>query len=469
MMVDPEYDASGEAASESLFVPHEIEGSPSTTPKNEQSENHGLRISAPDTTVAPMNSSTFGVPSLASKSSSLGAAQDQNSMPEASQLTPTDPLPSKQAPNFNFFPPAEGQRTTSHSLSQPTNESSPAFSFSAAKNQTAQPAFGASTMRPSTIFGQPSQGRPVGTSTTTPSHLPPSGNGEQKPKFSFGDYTPKLGMTNGTTTDKLNLEEQKGPSSNGPLYNAQASTFKPGNNLPPATEAQMSLQKPPQSVLFPSAKRSSSPTLSSPFAAPKSGDQNGAAQVSIAPPNMNSRFDLNVRAEPQFSISQPATLKPQATPLAGVSDIRDQSSGPAPLISTVASPFSNPNAGFKPRPTERPAGSSNEFPTKIQDVKPAFLTDIHSRSATNYETKPDLRTEAINRVTDALVFEKDGLIKQYVEIAVGPVIQQIIRQYEREKSCQKARQSPSYCGCRAYMLNLNRSFSDFSACQKVWS
>jgi len=73
---------------------------------------------------------------------------------------------------------------------------------------------------------------------------------------------------------------------------------------------------------------------------------------------------------------------------------------------------------------------------------------------------PDPRSATLDKLADAMMLGEKGLLQQFVEFTVGPIIQSSIKQLEDEDSWEQARQSHlNLSGYYAGMLIWSRGVS----------
>lgn len=119
-------------------------------------------------------------------------------------------------------------------------------------------------------------------------------------------------------------------------------------------------------------------------------------------PEKSSASTINIPASSSHSTSLPDTIQA----FSGVSSAPKSAASPS-----LQASFS----------TETSILSGNRSPEKIE--RSTILTQ-----------SVDPRPEAIQRVTDALVLERDGFIQQYIEITVAPMVKQAVGDYNNERS-----------------------------------
>ena len=145
-----------------------------------------------------------------------------------------------------------------------------------------------------------------------------------------------------------------------------------------------------------------------------------SSQASAAPPNFSQSPMPSENASKQASTSSFDFLRPKTTDSsqAGIkykspsmsTESDSQTHGPTTSIPATYQPLNNAFKSFeKPAPAPKPV---------------------------------DPRPEAIEKVADALTLEEDGLIQQYIEMTIAPIVHQAVKEFNDRRSWNKARQFP---------------------------
>ena len=415
--------------------------------------------------------STFGSPSTYGASSSkpnpfnpLQSAQSQSNpisvfgSTSSAPVQAPNPFAPKESPKINFFPASNENKTaTTTTGSSPFgNSAAPNFSFFPHAAKAAEPQNVASNAsadgpKPTSqgVFGKPSKPPPADAPAAPKGVFSLQPAAPTAPMFS--SQTPPLFAS--STPSELNQNETKSvlgtqpeaaapseakpsPFSFGtsPMFAAAAkevqSEAKPSStpsstfNPPNFSFSNAFTSHPPHSSLFPPASPLTKPTTNPSMT---TSDLHSKTPVSFIPQAPVSA------SSPHFDFQAPTnTASPPKT-----TQIQEPSQAPV-------APLKSQPAFFPSPPPTKPQEAQRTGPTPTPTVPGSTLKSLKSVQAPTQPTieqaPPDPRPEALDKLTDGLIFDAGGLLQQYIEVTIQPIIQAAVDQYEDEKSWQEARQ-----------------------------
>ena len=383
---------------------------------------------------------TFGMPSGTSSPAPFSASRSPSPLPNAAQSSQAaNPFAPKSVPKFNFFPNTEQpsisgpppSNLTSPNSSSPNNLlSKPTTGTEASKPQIIEPVRDHNQSGSQSVFDQfplqPQQPLPAPLLTQTDSsETTPNPFFSTKPSFLA---PPPSNLSTIAKPDQDYGEQAK------PLFDASKASF-------PSSGAQSFFQvqnEPQKSTNQTSHQHGSDSTAISPKTNPVT-DISGSLKVPASQPNPNPSLEFLSSPAPSSGLfSANASLKATAPN----PDPRAISSQPPTDFSylhnssqsrSVAPSNAQAFEGAQARET-----SSNLNPLMQEPNSTQRTFDTGLGSTTKSSGISNARPAAIQKVAHALVFGHGGLLQQYVEITIKPVIQRTIRQLEDERSWRKA-------------------------------
>lgn len=476
---------------ESLFVDGDFgnekmdSGSDSETLRKNRVNGSGAKLDAtaspfnpflkPGPGTAPISSplpiSAFDKPSytpqLQAPKATFGTSQDLNSSsvtqtpfaafsskdpPKCVSLASTKTTQAEQvqkAPNAIF---GQGQQKIDFD-SAPTKNGTAPFPF-ANPTGTTVAHFGQSSTATSSTF--PASLRAASSQPPNPSAVPAPGpsksifdksaSSSTPPAFSFGTSSLFQRVTKNQIAPVNNVDlasQQQDISSKAPLFSSPAASNTPTTSLfaPLKTTIEPTLPSPTNDIF-------------SPFNAPTS-----------------TTFKLD---KAESSIPQPASFPPKSS-TAGLfqpnvgSNSSQQQSTPSYL---------KPSTGdrFQPKLPSSPLPGS-EYSTTLSTTSALSGTTAvettslssHRKSVAFLPVQPDLRSATIDKLADAMMLGDNGLLQQFIEFTVAPIIQSSVKHLEDEDSWEEARQSHSNTSeYYANMLISSRGVSCYIVEQEVF-
>ena len=235
---------------------------------------------------------------------------------------------------------------------------------------------------------------------------------------------------------------------------------KPKAQEPPSTTPASSLFKFPTSsaTLFSSPPTTSSsfpnitstPLLSSPpNATPTSNEPPPKQSLSpfsnflppagqpLFPTQINSSKSKNAPSGPPApTASASETSTTTTTPSQSFIFPPPTAPGPQKATSQLAGPHSSTETSKPPRQPEIGAASSPSLPNVPRS--PFTPTLPPAEQAKARPPRPDPRPAALDKLASAMVMDDEGLLSQFVEYTIGPIIAASFRQVKDEKSWAKA-------------------------------
>ena len=330
----------------------------------------------------------------------------------------SNPFGAQQTPNF-IFPTildtrkqGNNEKSTSPTaqlknlFKQPPSLSTVAPEFSSGTS----PLFGKDRSKGSTSSSQELAQAASKESTSNPAESISSYPKTQEPS----PATPGSTLSQPPTSTSPLFLSPKATSAPFPDYTSTSSLFPPSNTPTTSSEPLSTGTSTPFSKFLPSAGKPMFPVqqgsdkannfLSSPSYPKASTPETSSANTTPSQPFL---FPPPVGPIPQITISQPAT----SSSLMETSQPRAQAQS-----STTSSPFS-------PNPSRSPFAPS---------LPPAEQAKTRPR-------RPDPRPAALDKLSQAMVMDDEGLLSQFVEYTVGPIIAASFRQVKDERSWTKAR------------------------------
>ena len=351
------------------------------------------------TNAAPFaNAVSFGKPtSFASSTPPFG---NSSTVTKSNTPSSSDPTPlNQQPPKFNFFPPSTTTELTNNML--------PASSLTAIKPTV--------NVLP-TSTGNPS---PEPKKTLFPS---PSTYTLDPTKFSFG------------SSPLFEAAKAKGNADNHDVTNISDNSMS-RSSIPSFQDPKISIL--PTQPSFSSSATATAPpsaSFSSPLSFPKSSETSTT-------PASTPFSTISPKSFPTTQAIPPLTTSPATLSFASFSksNSRDEAlkpaSSPKPMPVTNTGPFSG---NFKILPQ---ASSSTATPISSKPTLDPFVPTLSpAKQAKVSPPKPDPRPAVLNLIANSMMLDDAGLLEQFLEYTLGPIIQDSFRQVEDERSWDTARQ-----------------------------
>ena len=324
----------------------------------------------------------------------------------------------------------------------PTVETTtPTFQFTLASDAESKPESSFSIFKPFGVSSEPSSQGISG----KPSDLKRSDEYVSNSKPFFGTHSQVFGTSPSNMAPKKtdrevvqktqNLEQEKESNSHFPFVGSP--TAQPRANKP---------QKPPLSMFtnsnpseeMQSASYSPSKNLTEKVQEPstsfssqtRSSIGNILHEIQLGPHDILPQSTSNPSVLPESDNNHPRTLQAQVNKPSFGSSVQ------FPLMKNTST-----TAPSRPSPLHQTLGASMPQDQNLENNK--FMSQATSKpsAATRNQHKiPDPRPEAIEKIAEALVLEEGGLLQQYIEITVGPIVRRVARQFEDERSWQQASQ-----------------------------
>lgn len=264
-------------------------------------------------------------------------------------------------------------------------------------------------------------------------------------------------------------DKDKIKDSNGDTQDASKDiTSKPADSLFSTSKAKDTSSTTPASTLFQSSTSSSTlfqptPTTSSPFPNPSSTSLFPPPKTTFAynePPSTETSYPfskfLPATGKPMFTTQgdfskpappniDPCSFKPTTADTSSTSTTQSQPSFFPPSIAPVpqtaiyqpTTPFSPMDTSQSPvraEPTTAPSALSPNAPRS-----PYTPTSSPAEQAKARPPRADPRPAALDNLSQAMMMDDEGLLSQFVEYTIGPVIAESFRQVKDERSWAKAR------------------------------
>ena len=136
---------------------------------------------------------------------------------------------------------------------------------------------------------------------------------------------------------------------------------------------------------------------------------------------------------------------------------------PQTTSSQSASPFSPINT---PKPPVQPRIDASTSPLLANAPRSPFTPTLPpAEQAKARPPRPDPRPTALDRIADSMVMDDEGLLSQFVEYTIGPIIAASFRQVKDERSWAKAsRWSSTKVALKLLELTSNRG----GPCRPTW-
>lgn len=438
---------------ESLFVDGDSEdehmesGLESESPRKRPANGDGPKLDATASPFRPFLSPALGIVPGSShfptsqSGKPTGKSQVQTSHAEhtspltfqsgpSTQTTPA-PVGIKETPKFNFFTPAtvnETEKAKQSSDPRPGNEPLKfEFGTAAKTSQTTN----TNNSLGSSPFAKPSGATPsVLDQPSTSSAFAASGPTKDlfdKPSTTSSPWAFSLGTSplfQPVTKDQIPTTQ-----------NTELSSLQNDNSREPPLLSTLAAFNAPANTFSAPPK----PTVESASPSPT----NGTFTPGIAPISTSSALEEDRNSKPP----QPASLAPEST----TERLIQPSYGSNLSQSLLTSTHQKPSTGDL---------SQQRFPATPSVPSPGFSTSVTTASALSGSTAvgtisgssprdtvtlsaipTDRRSATLDKLADAMMLGEKGLLQQFVEFTVGPIIQSSIRQLEDEDSWEQARQS----------------------------
>ena len=374
-------------------------------------------------------SSSNGIESgVSSKSAIFPGLQTSNSVHG-------DPTMSKETleertPSFNI-------KGAAHTPSLDNTKKQEPFSFTSARSQITQPGtFGLSPSTNSFKFPQSphtsTSQAPITSTTALPD--PPKSVLEPKPSNQAPNFSFR-------TSDLFKPD-------------TDSQIFKFENNVPPL----LSTEKPKQTSIFPASSTPEWPTSRSPATFESTTKSQASVTATphfqISTPNASSNPIATISSQPALKIqgTSPFLSSNVNTPAQATTAFQPpQPSSLVPSSMVITSTPLQSKSAVNDSPKVLPGYScpSSQTPTQFGTLTPSLsvsptTSTAHQQNSTDLETNPTRsRSTTLETLTDALIFGDHGLLQQFIEYTVEPIIHSAVAQLEDEESWKEARQLPS--------------------------
>jgi len=367
---------------------------------------------------------------------------------EESKETPKA-FSNKEPKTFNFFPSTGKTRATHNSM-----KSSPFGTVpEGAKGVFGQPPAASPTVKPSVPAQSPLNIPSSSVETTAPlqpkSVLDQPSASPAPPSFSFGT-SPLFNLDAPKQNDKT---EQVATSSALPDFEGKA----PGTAI---TKPDDDVSK---SAFFPTLTAPPGPTpiLFAPTAQP------AIPSISTQP----EIFKASTALFPNFLTTETAPASPPSKPQETSAPLQPASFFPKPK--NIETSLPQPPAISLTNQSQPPAQPKAQGPNILatSSSKAADNASTQARQGTQTPKQPQTnpRSLLLDKLSDALMLEDNGLLQQFIEFTVGPIITSSIAQLADEESWEEASQSSSYhCGFGEALLIWSRGMSSDPFTQEVF-
>ena len=400
---------------------------------------------------------TFGKPSGTQIQSNPTSAFDSSSKP-TNQLA-HNPFEIKEPPKFNFFPPSnttkveESKGTPGHFSTKEPPKSGFFAPQTAPKTQGNNNGSVVSSFAPflekNTTFGQPSTTFPA---TTTPE--PTKAVAKNPPTSTEAAVLPK----------PRSVSDQPAALSAPPVFSFGTSPlFGPAGTEPRAHDSDAS-------PLQTSEEKSSSTATPHQKDAPKKPPTSTLQPTPISTPSSpfppSYPLTKETNSTPAAPLKNPDStdpLVPTKKPLFNSSSSQPSSIFPSSITPTFQSPLSAPStkpfeAVQKPTSLLEPSTWDSKAPSGSL-VRP-LGPKLSQKQPTSAPPPLDPRSVALDKLSNIMLLEDNGIVQHFIEFTVGPIIKAAIARFDDESSWKEASQSsPFGCGCGERLLIGNRGMS----------
>lgn len=468
LVSDSEVDNASIANSDSLFIDamSDEDGDISGPKLDDHQE---LQIGMPDANLSKLNGDsqpaipTFGLPSgqptLFQPVQGQGTQNKSSPFASTSPNTANSPFVPKEPPKFNFYPNSNDKNFVPASTPDALNKAPPTFKISPPSETTKPAPFiwpaapapahdqGAATQ---TTFGKATPPLQSAKSLFSDKNFPSKSDSNNPAKFVFGSPTSSYNTNTTATRRPEDDVNQQHASANPPKGLDSTAPSLATFQSPPVDQI---LHKPaPVPALVPATEASSR----------SSRTEKGMEAASSFSSHVEKNH-LDDRASNTPSISQPSfpannfnnptpssstkTLHFESHPDRSSSEISklfNKSNIDAPTNVTKNFPMqltnpTHPSTSRTPPPTQFALSKTSQEAESVE-INPPEIKQSSIDLPEDSAIVSARQQEAIKKIADALVFEEGGLIHQYIEITLGPIVEMAVRQFEDGKSWQKARE-----------------------------
>ena len=329
-----------------------------------------------------------------------------SSSSQSNSLTTPASTVQERSSTFNF-PPSTGNNQVSNNLGQKSQPSAPG------------------------IFGQPSSSISKASSQATATTA--SAPAFSWPKPCTNVQEPSVENIDGNTlsfnhqTDSKEAQKPEAPKvsfGTSPFFQSSPSGAQPTSNKPETSRLQT--QKP----LFP-FNPPTQPSTSTPALPKQSAESTATATPAISRSFPPTSFTPQQPLPPAFSSAMETPNSRNAQPSFPLTDhlasTKDSTAARFPSSHTPLSPTGHPTP-IQPNSAKGAQPTSKDSPNKFT-----------SQSSLQ---KPDPRPQALDQLTEILMTEDGGLLQQFVEFSVAPIIRSSIIKFQDEKSWSRASRWP---------------------------
>jgi hypothetical protein len=424
------------------------------------------QLAVPTTTISPFgkpspfssfksDSTTFGKPSVdgpfAISPSSFGKPSSASILHTPFLSAASDPIPNNEAKDPAFIVPTNTEAASKASTFFPKPDASESSSRPLTKN--AHSIFQFQSQSNSDGLAESKKVTQPASPFSFSSGAPPSFGSTATSLYNFPKPSPGTSSTvNNTTSSPDNRPEH---TYNQPIASASAAfedrkavqaTLTPTTQSSSVLDSQQEPQRHTSSLFqFPAAQSNPSASLK---------NERSSSTKHSPPPKQQFTFIETTTSQKQNLSTSTLPFAP-SSPRPSPSVFTSEDTTGLPAHQTANSNFntSTPLVQISQHPVPELAPSSNDNPTfsyAPNCLRPSTVSGKSSPTGLFASSDPfslrntnphEARPAALHALSESLMLDDDGLLQQFIEYTIGPIVTASIRQVQEERSWQQARQS----------------------------